>query len=209
VLYSWPLRRIPAAGYPSLCCHPSPITPDEEKHSWRPSPGSEPSMRDDVLFNRNTIELGWFHSAWPLSDMPEVSSFTTPSCRSLPSRETWPHQRARLFDGLSGVCAAAYQPDDDHETRVVRHTGRFQPPGRISFLTVSIWWIGFAQITFRRLPKFTYVNRKSGTYYRIRYKELQTVYKQVRKSRLLHLPGGYFSSWWACWPWCTWLPPLA
>ena len=27
---------------------------------------------------------------------------------------------------------------------------------RLAFLTVGIWWIGFSQITFRRLPKYIY-----------------------------------------------------
>ena len=56
-------------------------------------------------------------------------------------------------------------------------------PARISFLSVGIWWIGFSQITFLRLPKYTFRHRKgrenvitSG------YKELMTVFSQVRKS---------------------------
>ena len=67
-------------------------------------------------------------------------------------------------------------------------------PARISFLTVSIWWIGFAQITFRRLPKFTYRKQEvRGHIIAYGYKELQTVYKQVRKSRALTIYlGGYF-----------------
>jgi len=56
-------------------------------------------------------------------------------------------------------------------------------PARISFLSVGIWWIGFAQITFLRLPKYTFRHRTghenvitSG------YRELMTVFVQVRKS---------------------------
>lgn len=61
-------------------------------------------------------------------------------------------------------------------------------PPRIAFLSVFIWWIGFSQITFSRLPKYTYghnENRKnvvlSG------YKELRSVFKQLRKSPVLSL----------------------
>ncbi|HTX87742.1 MAG TPA: MFS transporter, partial [Bacteroidales bacterium] len=32
---------------------------------------------------------------------------------------------------------------------------------RISFLTVFLWWIGFSQITFRHLPKYTFRKRIS------------------------------------------------
>ncbi len=67
-------------------------------------------------------------------------------------------------------------------------------PARISFLTVFFWWIGFSQITFRRLPKFTYRKQEiKGHVIGNGYKELQTVYRQVRKSRPLTLYlGGYF-----------------
>ena len=30
---------------------------------------------------------------------------------------------------------------------------------RLAFLTVFLWWIGFSQITFRRLPRYTFGNR--------------------------------------------------
>jgi UMF1 family MFS transporter len=66
---------------------------------------------------------------------------------------------------------------------------------RISFLTVFVWWIGFSQITFSRLPKYTY--RKRAEKARILsngYKELQVVFGQVRKSRQLkyYLSGFFF-----------------
>jgi UMF1 family MFS transporter len=66
---------------------------------------------------------------------------------------------------------------------------------RISFLTVFLWWIGFSQITFSRLPKYTY--RKRAEKARILsngYKELQVVFGQVRKSRQLkyYLSGFFF-----------------
>ncbi len=67
-------------------------------------------------------------------------------------------------------------------------------PARISFLTVAIWWISFAQITFRRLPKYTYRKQEAkGHVIGHGYKELQSVYRQVRKSHPLTLYlAGYF-----------------
>ena len=56
-------------------------------------------------------------------------------------------------------------------------------PARISFLSVGIWWIGFAQITFLRLPKYTF-GRRTGMENLITsgYKELMTVFRHIRKS---------------------------
>lgn len=67
-------------------------------------------------------------------------------------------------------------------------------PARISFLTVFIWWIGFAQITFYRLPKFTYRKQEvKGHLILSGYKELQIVFRQVKQSRSLTLYlAGYF-----------------
>ena len=69
-------------------------------------------------------------------------------------------------------------------------------PARISFLTVFLWWIGFAQITFSRLPKYTYGRTKNeGHALWYGYHELRTVFKQVRNSlRLsLFLTGFFFT----------------
>ncbi len=68
-------------------------------------------------------------------------------------------------------------------------------PARISFLTVCVWWIGFSQITFSRLPKYTYRQRtKHESVWTNGYKELRTVFNQIRKSyRLsLYLTGFFF-----------------
>ncbi|MFH0865427.1 MAG: MFS transporter [Bacteroidota bacterium] len=70
-------------------------------------------------------------------------------------------------------------------------------PPKIAFLSVFIWWIGFSQITFSRLPKYTFgckENKKnvvlSG------YKELGNVYKQIRKTPALsfYLAGFFFNT---------------
>jgi MFS transporter, UMF1 family len=61
-------------------------------------------------------------------------------------------------------------------------------PARISFLTVGLWWIGFSQITFTRLPKYTYKKRQGrDNVFLNGYRELQKVYLQIRKSRSLSL----------------------
>jgi UMF1 family MFS transporter len=61
-------------------------------------------------------------------------------------------------------------------------------PPRISFLSVGLWWIGFSQITFTRLPKYTYKKRKGrDSVFSNGYRELRLVYGQIRKSRSLSL----------------------
>ena len=56
-------------------------------------------------------------------------------------------------------------------------------PARISFLSVGIWWLGFAQFTFLRLPKYTFRQRTgSENLITSGYKELRTVFNQIRKS---------------------------
>lgn len=68
-------------------------------------------------------------------------------------------------------------------------------PARISFVTVCIWWIGFSQITFSRLPKYTFRKRmKRESVFFNGYKELRTVFNQIRKSKKLslYLTGFFF-----------------
>lgn len=61
-------------------------------------------------------------------------------------------------------------------------------PARISFLTVGLWWIGFSQITFRRLPKYVFKKRqKREDVISNGYRELQMVFRHVRESRALSL----------------------
>ena len=57
-------------------------------------------------------------------------------------------------------------------------------PSRIAFIMVGLWWLGFAQITFNRLPKDQIV--KSGS--RIiwdGYREIQYVWRQLQKKKNL------------------------
>jgi len=63
-------------------------------------------------------------------------------------------------------------------------------PARISFLTVFLWWIGFSQITFRRLPRYTFRKRRKDKDRHILlegYRELDKVFKELRKSKKLSL----------------------
>lgn len=68
-------------------------------------------------------------------------------------------------------------------------------PARISFLSVFIWWIAFSQITFSRLPKYTFRKRmKRESVLTNGYKELRIVFNQIRKSYKLsmYLSGFFF-----------------
>jgi UMF1 family MFS transporter len=59
---------------------------------------------------------------------------------------------------------------------------------RLAFLTVGLWWIGFSQITFTRLPKYIYKKRKGKeSVFFNGYKELRSVYYQIRKSNALSI----------------------
>lgn len=53
-------------------------------------------------------------------------------------------------------------------------------PARISFLTVAIWWVGFAQITFKRLPENPFNKPSTDHWLKKGYKELKVVYGQIR-----------------------------
>ena len=70
-------------------------------------------------------------------------------------------------------------------------------PARISFLSVFVWWIGFSQITFRRLPRYTFRKRRKDKETNIffeGYRELNKVFKQVRNSKKMsfYLIGFFF-----------------
>lgn len=52
-------------------------------------------------------------------------------------------------------------------------------PARISFLTVAIWWFGFAQITFRRLPDNVYGRRPDKHIIKMGFREIRAVYQSL------------------------------
>lgn len=66
---------------------------------------------------------------------------------------------------------------------------------RLSFLTVFLWWIGFSQITFSRLPKYTFGKRVKGENPLLKgYGELRAVFGQIMKMKKLklYLAGFFF-----------------
>ena len=68
---------------------------------------------------------------------------------------------------------------------------------RITFLLVGIWWIGFAQLTFRVLPQQSVSNdRVKGNIFRDGFQEIKKVYLQVKNMPVLKrfLRGFFFYS---------------
>jgi UMF1 family MFS transporter len=56
---------------------------------------------------------------------------------------------------------------------------------RISFLTVGLWWFGFAQYTFHYLPSNIYNKRPEGNFLFNGFKELGKVLKELKRQNLL------------------------
>lgn len=54
-------------------------------------------------------------------------------------------------------------------------------PARISFLTVAVWWAGFAQIAFKRLPENRHNKLATSDWFKKGYGELKLVYSQIKK----------------------------
>lgn len=67
---------------------------------------------------------------------------------------------------------------------------------RITFLLVGLWWIGFAQITFRRLPANTATARTTSNVITDGFKEVKKVFNEVTKLPVLKrfLRGFFFYS---------------
>jgi UMF1 family MFS transporter len=67
-------------------------------------------------------------------------------------------------------------------------------PARISFVTVFVWWIAFSQITFNRLPKYTFRKRKErDSVLTNGYRELRQVFNHIRASfKLSMFLTGFF-----------------
>ena len=60
-----------------------------------------------------------------------------------------------------------------------------ETPARISFVMVGLWWIGFAQISFARLPGNIYRRKVKGEYLYRGYLELRKVWRILKKTRRL------------------------
>ncbi|MGV3509625.1 MAG: MFS transporter [Sphingobacteriaceae bacterium] len=60
-------------------------------------------------------------------------------------------------------------------------------PARLSFLLVGLWWIGFAQIPFYKLPKGTpIIGKSTSSAIKGGYQELGKVWKQLKEVNILH-----------------------
>lgn len=68
---------------------------------------------------------------------------------------------------------------------------------RITFLLVGVWWIGFAQITFARLPQSkASVERNKGNVFKDGFVEMRKVYNEIKLMPVLkrYLRGFFFYS---------------
>ena len=54
-------------------------------------------------------------------------------------------------------------------------------PARISFLMVGIWWLGFAQFTFSRLPDNPFKRKPEKDYIFKGFRELKIVFDEIKK----------------------------
>lgn len=86
-----------------------------------------------------------------------------------------------LFDvGSKQAELAALHPDWDPDKVLTEARDSFSGiASRLAFLEVGVWWAGFAQITFWRLPKNVYNKKPEGKYLLNGYKELRGVWKQL------------------------------
>lgn len=59
---------------------------------------------------------------------------------------------------------------------------------QVSFVVVGIWWFGFAQLTFNRLPKYAFANQanqiKEKNWWK-GYQEIVSVWKEFKQNKLL------------------------
>ncbi len=58
-------------------------------------------------------------------------------------------------------------------------------PAKISFLTVAVWWAGFSQIPFKRLPDNVYNRQAVGNYLVKGYEEIRKVYRSLKDQPML------------------------
>ena len=54
-------------------------------------------------------------------------------------------------------------------------------PTRITFVLVGLWWLGFAQLTYKKLPNNVFKRTPEKDYVKKGFKELRKVYKEVIK----------------------------
>ncbi len=61
----------------------------------------------------------------------------------------------------------------------------FGMPAKYSFISVALWWIGFAQITFARLPNSTHTHSKEGNIIFKGFRELKKVWIELKNIKQL------------------------
>ena len=59
-------------------------------------------------------------------------------------------------------------------------------PARITFVTVGIWWAGFAQFAFRVLPDNPHGRKPTGNVIANGYRELRKTWQELRRTRRLN-----------------------
>ncbi len=65
-------------------------------------------------------------------------------------------------------------------------------PSRIAFIMVGLWWLGFAQITFKRLPKDKVIKNSSKLIWD-GYREIRNVWRELQKKKnLLRFLAAFF-----------------
>jgi UMF1 family MFS transporter len=69
----------------------------------------------------------------------------------------------------------------------------FQMPARYSFISVGLWWAGFAQITFARLPNNIYGHKPEGNVILKGFRELAQVWAELKHlARLKRFLASFF-----------------
>lgn len=59
-------------------------------------------------------------------------------------------------------------------------------PARITFITVAVWWVGFAQFAFRVLPDDQYGRKPEGNIIANGYRELRKTWKELQSTKRLN-----------------------
>jgi UMF1 family MFS transporter len=56
---------------------------------------------------------------------------------------------------------------------------------QVSFVMVGLWWFGFAQFTFKRLPKYAFANQNKNKNWWKGYQEIVLVWNEFKKNKVL------------------------
>lgn len=75
-------------------------------------------------------------------------------------------------------------PSDTHTLLGIPDTNGW--PARLTFVTVGIWWVVFAQFAFRVLPDNPYGRRPQGNLIANGYKELRKVWRELQSTKRLN-----------------------